>query len=42
MNGRYEAILAIGLQNQQVINVRWQKLDDGYIPLAMEKLNNDN
>lgn len=38
LNGKYEAVLTINVETGYVSVCRWQKMEDGYVPIQLEKL----
>lgn len=42
LNGKYEAVLMVGLETGDVLVCRWEKMEDGYVPVQLEKLKNND
>ena len=42
LNGKYEAVLTINLETGYVSVCRWQKMEDGYVPIQLEKLKSND
>lgn len=41
LGGKYETILMVGAEGQGVTVCKWQKMEDGYVPVDVSKLNSN-